>query len=211
VNFIYLHGFASHPQSAKAKYLRDRFISLGLNLQIPDLNRDDFSQLTISRQVKQVANLLPGESDLVTLIGSSLGGLTAAVLAQNYRQIDRLVLLAPAFNYLSHWLPQLGDTKLAQWEAEKKLPIYHYHERKDLPLDYNFVLDARQYENLPFSRSLPILIIHGINDVTIAISSSREFASNKPWVQLIELESDHALSNSLGKIWQLIQSFCRLS
>ncbi|WP_219884515.1 YqiA/YcfP family alpha/beta fold hydrolase [Merismopedia glauca] len=208
MTFIYLHGFASHPQSAKAKYLRDRFTSIGLNLQIPDLNQDDFSHLTISRQVKQVANLLPSKTDSVTLIGSSLGGLTAAILAQDYLQIDRLILLAPAFNFLSHWLPKLGDEKLDRWQSEKYLPVYHSYEQKHLPLNYNFINDARQYEKLPFSRSLPTLIIHGINDETIPINSSREFANTRPWVELIELDSDHALGNSMGKIWKIIKPFC---
>jgi uncharacterized protein len=207
MSFIYLHGFASHPNSAKAKYLRDRFTSIGVNLQIPNLNRDDFSHLTISRQVRQVGDLLTNEPDNVTLIGSSLGGLTAAVLAQNYLQVNKLILLAPAFNFLSHWLPKLGEEKLEQWRTEKYLPVYHYYKQKQIPLNYNFIVDAGQYENLSFSRSLPTLIIHGINDETIPIQSSREYAATKPWVELIELESDHALGNSMGKIWKLMQKF----
>jgi predicted esterase YcpF (UPF0227 family) len=46
-SFIYLHGFASGPRSAKAKYLGDRFQSLNINLQTPDLN-----------QIKQASYLL---------------------------------------------------------------------------------------------------------------------------------------------------------
>jgi hypothetical protein len=207
MDFIYLHGFASHPQSAKAKYLRDRFTSIGINLEIPDLNQDDFSHLTISRQVKQVAELLTNQPNKVTLIGSSLGGLTAAILAQKYPKIDKLVLLAPAFNFLSHWLPKLGAEKLNQWQNQNYLSIYHYYEQKYLPLSYEFITDAHQYDNIPLSRSLPTLIIHGINDETIPINSSREYANSRDWVELIELESDHALGNSMGKIWRIIQEF----
>jgi uncharacterized protein len=207
MSFIYLHGFASHPNSAKAKYLRDRFTSIGVNLQIPNLNLDDFSHLTISRQVEQVGDLLTNEPDNVTLIGSSLGGLTAAVLAQNYLQVNKLILLAPAFNFLSHWLPKLGEEKLQQWQTEQYLPVYHYYEQKQIPLHYNFIVDAGLYENLSFSRSLPTLIIHGINDETIPIQSSREYTATKPWVELIELESDHALGNCMGKIWKLMRKF----
>ena len=82
-HFIYLHGFASSPESTKAVYLRDRFAELQINLTIPDLNQGDFSHLTISRQLEQVAAELPPPPTPVTLIGSSLGGLTAAHAAQS--------------------------------------------------------------------------------------------------------------------------------
>jgi predicted esterase YcpF (UPF0227 family) len=52
--YIYLHGFASSPQSAKAKYIKNCFSSLNINLKIPDLNEGDFSRLTLTRQLQQV-------------------------------------------------------------------------------------------------------------------------------------------------------------
>jgi hypothetical protein len=68
MKFIYLHGFASSPRSTKAQDLLDRFTSLGLTLEIPDLNQGNFSHLTLSRQLAQVKALLP-ENEPVTLIG----------------------------------------------------------------------------------------------------------------------------------------------
>src|SRR5688572_7467401 len=103
-HYIYLHGFASSPRSAKAQDLRDRFQSLGIELTIPDLNHPDFTHLTLTRQLEQVVALLPADATPVTLIGSSFGGLTAAWAAQTHPQIQRLVLLAPAFQFLDHWL-----------------------------------------------------------------------------------------------------------
>ncbi len=50
--YIYLHGFASSPSSTKAQYLRARFASLQINLNIPDLNQGDFSHLTLTRQLQ---------------------------------------------------------------------------------------------------------------------------------------------------------------
>jgi predicted esterase YcpF (UPF0227 family) len=107
LQYIYLHGFASSPNSTKAKYILERFAQNQIKLEIPDLNCDDFYHLTITRQLEQVALLLEQKKD-VTIIGSSLGGLTAAYIAEKYLQIKRLVLLAPAFGFLSHWLPTLG-------------------------------------------------------------------------------------------------------
>ena len=208
--FLYLHGFASSPLSTKAIYLQGCFAERKINLKAPDLNQGDFSHLTITRQMHQVATLLPPPPTPVTLIGSSLGGLTAAWLGQKHLQVQRLILLAPAFEFLAHWLTGLGIQQLQQWQTEKYLTIYHYGEKRSLPLNYEFVLDAAQYQEAKLSRSIPTLILHGRQDEVIPVSASRNFAQNRPWVQLIELESDHSLSNALPEIWQAIQVFCQL-
>jgi hypothetical protein len=209
-DFIYLHGFASSPQSTKAIYLHDRFAELQIHLNIPDLNQGDFSHLTITRALNQVSSEFPPPPTTVTLIGSSLGGLIAAYRAQKYSQVKHLVLLAPAFEFLSHWLPVLGAEKLKQWQAEKYLMVYHYREKRSLPLHYDFVLDAANYQEQKLSRPIPTLILHGRHDEVIPIRASRDFAQ-RPWVQLIELESDHALANVLPQIWDIIQVFCQLT
>lgn len=209
-SYIYLHGFASSPLSAKALYVRDRFSSFNIPLSIPDLNQGDFSGLTLTRQIKQVAAEFPSDGIPVTLIGSSLGGLTSAWVAQKYPQVQRLVLLAPAFGFLSHWLSKLGEEKLQRWQAEQYLSVYHYGEKRSLPLHYQFVLDAAQYKDEQLLRPIPTLILHGREDEVIPISASKEFTAQRPWVELIELESDHALGNVLPEIWQAIKIFCHL-
>lgn len=208
-HFLYLHGFASSPRSTKAEYLRDRFAEVQIALKLPDLNQGDFSHLTITRQLEQVAIELPADFTAVTVIGSSLGGLTAAWLGQKYLQVQKLVLLAPAFGFLNHWLPQIGVEKVQQWQAEQYLMIYHYGEQRSLPLNYNFVRDAALYRDADLLRPIPTLILHGCNDEVIPIRASREFAQQRPWVQLIELDSDHSLANVLPEIWQAIQAFCQ--
>lgn len=209
--YIYLHGFASSPKSAKAQDIRDRFAQLQIPLSIPDLNGDDFSELTISRQIKQVAVAFVDDSAPVTLIGSSLGGLTAAHIAQQYLQVERLVLLAPAFGFLSHWLPKLGEETIQRWQQEKYLMVHHYGEGRSLPLSYNFVTDATKYSENQLQRPIPTLILHGKQDEVIPIQASRDFLQLRPWVELVELNSDHALSNVTDEIWQAIQQFCQLS
>lgn len=66
MNYIYLHGFASSPLSAKAIYLRDRFSSLNISLTIPDLNQGDFSHFTMTCQLSQVAAEFPPPPTPVT-------------------------------------------------------------------------------------------------------------------------------------------------
>ena len=210
MKFIYLHGFASTPESTKAVYLRECFTECNISLEVPDLNQGDFSHLTIARQIAQVQALFPPDGTPVTLIGSSLGGLTSAWLAEKHSQVQRLVLLAPAFGFLAHWLPQLGEEKLFEWQTSGYFPIYHYGEKRSIPLHYKFVEDARQYQETQLFRPVPTLILHGQCDEVIPINASRNYASLRPWVQLIELDSDHGLRDVMPQIWEATQGFCQL-
>ncbi|MGK7876099.1 MAG: YqiA/YcfP family alpha/beta fold hydrolase [Xenococcaceae cyanobacterium] len=210
-DYIYLHGFASSPQSTKAQYLRDRFSESQIPLKILDLNQGDFSHLTLTRQLQQVEAAFPSPQTPVTIIGSSFGGLTAAWLAQQYAQVQRLVLLAPAFGFLSHWLSSLGEAQVKQWQESGYLSIYHYGEKRSLPLHYQFVVDISHYQEQQLQQPVPTFILHGRYDDVIPIQSSRDYACQRPWVELIELESDHTLTNVMPEIWLAIQRFCQLN
>lgn len=208
--YIYLHGFASSPASVKARYLQECFEEIGIELAVPDLNQGDFTGLTISRQVQQVVDLLPSDKSPVVLIGSSLGGLTAAIVAQKCPQVNRLILLAPAFDFLSHWLPKIGAEKLNLWERDRYLPIYHYGQQKLLPLHYDFITDAHRYHLCQGNELIPTLIVHGTGDDVIPIASSRDFAAKYSSVELLEVDSDHALNNFNHYIWQKICKVCHV-
>jgi uncharacterized protein len=208
--YIYLHGFASGPGSTKAIYIREQFAKIGIELQVPDLNQNDFTQLTVSRQIAQVVNLFPQDGTPVTLIGSSLGGWVSTIIAQDYPQVEKLVLLAPAFDFLNHWLPKIGDRQLNLWKNTYHLPIYHHALKNLSPLHYNFVVDARRYPLSQIDRALPTLIIHGVNDDVIPISASRDFRKDRHWVELLEWESDHQLTNVSDRIWREICDFSHL-
>ena len=211
--YLYLHGFASSPQSAKAQAMKTRLAALGIPLLIPDLNQGEFTQLTLSRQIQQVSALILSQSEPTVLIGSSLGGLTAAWVAQQVsitERIEKLVLLAPAFHFLKQWLPRLGPEALEAWRTEGTLSVYHYTEQRQLPLDYRFITDAQGYRDEDLRANIPTLILHGTDDETISIEASRAYAAPRPWVRLVELPSDHALTNVEPEIWQHTQVFLGL-
>lgn len=207
MQYIYLHGFASSPKSHKAQYLSHCFEEIGLNLQVLDLNQNDFTNLTLTRQINQtVANF--DKSDIpITLIGSSFGGLTSVWIAEKYPQVQRLVLLAPAFNFVNYWSKQLGEKQIKQWQESGFLSVYHYGQDKLLSLSYRFYEDINQYQESLLQRRIPTLIIHGINDETIPIQASIDYARQHPHVELISLDSDHSLSDKMEIIWQETKNF----
>ncbi|MEM9008595.1 MAG: YqiA/YcfP family alpha/beta fold hydrolase [Cyanobacteria bacterium P01_F01_bin.86] len=213
LDYLYLHGFASSPQSQKAQFLKKQFQTIGQTLHIMDLNQDDFAHLTLSRQIQQGVDWVI-ERDRVNLLGSSFGGLTAAWIAQHpsvQDKINRLVLLAPAFQFLTQWLPRLGSETVTQWQTEGWLSVYHYGKAQKLPLSYDFVTDAQRYEEAHLTIPVPTLILHGRHDEVIDIQASRNYTAQRPWVQLIEVESDHSLASAHQSIWDATQSFLGLT
>lgn len=207
MKYIYLHGFASSPKSNKAQYLRDRFAEKEIDLNVLDLNQDDFSNLTLTRQIEQTVSAFPDEDTPITLIGSSFGALTCAWVGQRHTQVERLVLLAPAFGFPQSWYSRLEPNQIKQWQESGILSVYHYGEGKSIPLKYQFLQDANKYDTSELTRSIPTLIIHGVNDEVVSIQVSRDYAEKHSQVKLIELDSDHGLNDSKQRIWQEIQWF----
>ncbi|OKH17754.1 YqiA/YcfP family alpha/beta fold hydrolase [[Limnothrix rosea] IAM M-220] len=198
---IYLHGFASSPQSRKAQY----FLGRSPNLVLPDLNKPNFGELTVSRQIDQVRKLLTEPS---YIIGSSLGGLTAAVLAEEYPNlVKKIVLLAPAFQFTKNWRDRLGKDVLERWQSEGTLPIYHYSYKEEIPLHYEFFQDAETFCDYHFTNQIPTLILHGTNDETVPLRVSEAYAAGKAWVELIALDSDHSLGDRLPELYERTQTF----
>ena len=74
-------------------------------------------------------------------------------------------------------------------------------------MHYDFLEDLAQYPDEQLQRQIPTLILHGINDEVIPIQASRNYLKTRPWVRLIELNSDHGLENVLDVIWQEIRDF----
>lgn len=212
MDYLYLHGFASSPLSSKAQFLQQQFARQGKDLHVLDLNQGDFAHLTLTRQLQQAIAWM-AERDRVAIIGSSFGGLTAAWLAQQSTlqpKIDRLVLLAPAFQFLAQWLSRLGEAALTHWKETGWLSVYHYGFAQQCPLAYSFVEDAQQYDETQLNAPTPTLILHGRKDEVIAIQASREYAAERPWVTLVELDSDHSLSNVQPTLWEETRTFLNL-
>jgi uncharacterized protein len=197
--FIYLHGFASGPNSSKARVFKNRFDELNIPLHVPDLQEDDFENLTLSRQIKLVQAIIDVEKHKsFALIGSSMGGYLASLLAQNRESVKALYLMAPGFNFLNRWRKKLNlEERLSETTL---IPVFHYRYNKEVFLNTHLFRDAKIWESLPLERNIPTLIVHGLHDETVDIQESRNFVSKRPWCQLRELDSDHGLLSSVDWI-----------
>ncbi len=198
MNLIYLHGFASGPQSSKAQFFRRRFAELGLAMQIPDLSEGNFERLTISGQLRVIERIAGGDD--LYLIGSSMGGYLAALYAARRPQVKKLVLMAPAFGFARRWPLMLGEEKVAEWRRTGWLPIYHYGDKMERRVGYELLQDAGKYEDYP-DISQPALVFHGRRDDVVPVEYSEEFAARHPQVTLRVMESGHELIDVLEEMW----------
>jgi len=204
---IYLHGLASSPRSAKARFLAGRAQAAGLALQCPDLNTGGFRRLTFTRMLDQTRALIRAQPGAVVLLGSSLGGLVATWCAQGECQVKGLLLLAPAFEFLQNWLPRLPVAQRTSWEQGEPLWIHHHGENRSLPLDPVFLQDMARFSGThTLVRPLRTRIVHGGQDDVIDVAASRRFAASRPWVRLLEVDADHRLAGVSGVIWRQLEA-----
>lgn len=201
---LYLHGFASSPASRKAQFFAEKLRSLGLQVDIPDLAEGDFQRLTITRQLKLLERLLAREPAI--LIGSSLGGYLASLYASSHPEIDRLVLLAPAFDFCRLWLQDLGPQRIDLWRTNGTMPVFHYGAGREALLDFGFLEDASTFDGFP-SFLQPALVFHGKRDPVVPVQHSERFAETHPRVRLVRLDSGHELTEVLDAMWLEAQAF----
>jgi pimeloyl-ACP methyl ester carboxylesterase len=102
---VFIHGLESSSRGTKARWLQARF---------PDMLIPDFYG-GLPERLERLHRLLAGRRQLI-LIGSSFGGLMAAIYALEHgRDLTRTVLLAPALNF-AEFSPYRGrKTAVPAW------------------------------------------------------------------------------------------------
>jgi predicted esterase YcpF (UPF0227 family) len=210
MQYLYLHGFASSPNSYKAQYMQQRFTELGLTLHIPDLNLADFSTVTLSQQLDYLQGEYFVEGEAIAVIGSSLGGFLAVQLAARSPLVEKLVLFAPAFGFGQRVAKAIGVENMAAWQQSGVRQFYHYGLKRNVNLHYEFIADAQNFSEDSLTRSLPILIIHGIHDDVVPSVLSEEFAKGRSQVDLKLVNDDHALGKELEIYWQDLKQFLQI-
>ena len=206
--FIYLHGFASGPGSKKAKKFKNRFASASIPLSVPDLEGGDFQRLSLTKQVKIIDDCMgqyPGER--FGLIGSSMGGYLAALMAETRGEVAAIYLMAPGFNFLKRWRDRFQGHLKGANAIPDLIPVYHYRYNKDMLLSTDIFSDAEKWDRLALDRAVPTRIVHGVHDDTVDISESRKFAQSHPMCQLQELDSDHQLLSHIDWVVEDALSF----
>lgn len=202
MRYLYLHGFASGPNSKKGVAFADHFASRGLALERLDLRVPSFEHLRLSAMIETARAAIGAPADSAAsaasaiVIGSSLGGLTAARLAERDPRVRALVLLAPAFQLAERWRETLGP-ELDAWRRTGFREVLDYTTGRPSRVDYGFYEEAAALDTGFPDVTVPTLVLHGTADDVVPIARSRTFAAGRPHVRLIELADNHELVASL--------------
>ncbi len=202
---VYLHGFASGPASKKARFFGERFTARGVPFTVPDLAAGDFAHLTLSGQLDVVRSAVAGQR--VRLMGSSMGGYLAALYAAAHPdEVERVVLMAPAFDFAARWRERLGEDEFNAWQRTGSLPVFHYGEGGGASVGFELYTDSLRYPPFPAVRQ-PVLIFHGLRDDVVPASLSERFAVLNETARLRLLDSDHELVDVTETMWEETWAF----
>jgi pimeloyl-ACP methyl ester carboxylesterase len=211
--FLYLHGFASGPDSAKGVALAARFERRGVHLERLNLRVPSLEHLRLSAMMQVVRDAIGDERDRAVLLGSSLGGLTACRVAERDPRVCALVLLAPALRGAERWRANMGEAAWRRWEESGWLEVTDFAgERLTSRVDFEFTRDLAAVDGVgdgwPDVR-VPTLIVHGVRDDVVSVELSRAWARGKAWVRLVEVDDGHELVASLDRIGDEVDAFLR--
>jgi pimeloyl-ACP methyl ester carboxylesterase len=203
---LYLHGFASGPGSAKGKALEELFRGIGVALHRADLTPgpEGFERSTPRTMLAEAERLLDA-TGARAVMGSSLGGYLAAVLASRRASVERLVLLAPAFRLFERWQARLAPEQEAAWRAGG-LWVDHFATGTRRRLAWAFMEDAATLPAFPEVR-VPVLCIAGKRDETVPLEDVAAFVERTPGARLVALDDGHELVASVPRIFEEARGF----
>jgi pimeloyl-ACP methyl ester carboxylesterase len=204
---LYLHGFASGPSSLKARVLSGRFRRIGVGMEVPDLTpgEDGFERSSPATMLAVARAALARGRPPHAIIGSSLGGYLAALLASQDPSVERLFLMAPAFRLFERWEARLGPAELERWRREG-LETMHFASNRKRRLEWGFFEDARGLPAFPEVR-VPTVCIAGRRDDTVPLADVAAFVARTPSARLVEVDDGHDLAASLDRIFEEARAF----
>lgn len=131
----------------------------------------------INYSEEQLKKLIKNGYKEIYLIGHSMGGVIATYLASKYKEVKKIVLAAPAFEYF-----KIKDGKLDVVDSIKLVPkIKDKYDNNQiinkilkLPISAvnEFINLVNEYKGYINEIEIPILIIHGLEDIIVPSSSS---------------------------------------
>jgi len=199
LRFLYCHGFASGPGSTKGVAFGAHFAAQGITVDRLDLRVPSFEHLRLSAMIETARAAIGGPDDRAVMVGSSLGGLTTARVAERDPRVIAVMLLAPAFQLIPRWKEQLGPA-WDDWQRTGWREVRDYTTNAPARIDFGFTEDVAAIDRGFPELAIPTLICHGIHDDAVPIDHSRRFAAGRSNVRLIELDDGHELAASLPRL-----------
>ena len=182
---LFINGFLSKRWGTKSRALAELCKERGWGFCCFDFrgngdSEGQFSDYTLSHWLDDahtvVEFLRNGPS--LTVVGSSLGGWLTWVVAQRFQEIQRILLLAPAFNMMGKHAQDIPSSRLEAWKKHGTMPWDDDELHKDFPLSWKWVEESESLWAQPSNptRRIPTTILHGLQDTVITPQGSWDFS-----------------------------------
>ena len=181
---LIIHGYAGGTYDEE--YLAN-FLELNHNFDVFTFtlpgHESKNSKVTKEDWIKSVEEhtemLIKNNYKNIYVIGHSMGGVLATYVAIKYKEVKKLVLLAPAFKYLA--LDENGNFNLIKGIKKSPSLIKNYSKEEvisrimKVPFKSvnEFVNLVKMFEEIPKDIQIPTLIIQGLDDDIVPIDSSK--------------------------------------
>jgi pimeloyl-ACP methyl ester carboxylesterase len=206
---LFITGFLSRRWGNKSKALAQWCQEQGWGFCCYDArgfgdSEGTFTDYTLSDWIadaRTVISMLTSGPKL-TIVGNSLGGWIAWLMAQDFEQVERLILIAPAFNMMGVRAKSIDPERRQAWHRAGWMPWDDDPAHKDWTLSWKWVEESEAFWEATFDRLRPVntTILHGLQDSVILPNGSMEFVeqlhSHDPAypVELDLIPGDHRLS-----------------
>lgn len=115
---------------------------------------------------KQMTFLLSHGYRKIYVVGHSMGGVLATYLGARYKQIKKIVLLSPAFNYLSfnQYKQDIKDFSIIKDEYSSYGNFFHKMMKIPFPTMLQFTKLVKEYRDYIKDIKQEVLVLHGTKD-----------------------------------------------
>jgi len=139
----------------------------------------------------------------ITIVGNSFGGWIAWMMAQECPAVEKLILIAPAFDAIGVRAREISADRRKRWKDTGWMPWDDEPAHKDWPLSWKWVEESEAYWKTTFDPLRPVktTILHGLQDTVILPGGSSQLVeqllSRDPAfpIELHLIQGDHRLSS----------------
>jgi len=207
---LFITGFLSKRWGNKSKALAQWCEEKGWGFCCYDVrgfgdSEGSFTDYTLSDWMNDARSVLRTVKNgpPITIVGNSLGGWIAWLMAQEFQEIERLILIAPAFNMMGVRAQSIDPERQHAWHTAGWMPWDDEPAHKEWPLSWKWVEESEAYWKSSFDRlrRVKTMILHGLQDTVILPGGSSEFVelllARDPSfpIELNMIQGDHRLSS----------------
>ena len=201
---LFLPGFMSNRKGTKALFLERLSQKLGMNYLCPDYrghgeSEGSFKELTLSDWLEDCRAIASLSQVPLSVIGSSMGGWLALLLAQKSAEnIQKLILLAPAPDFTERLLEEFDAHQKKRLEVDGFISLDRGYDQPHI-FTRNLIEDGKNHlllgKELPLQ--CPVSIIQGKKDDSVPWKTALKLGEIlcAPRVSLyLQDYSDHSLT-----------------